>query len=304
MHKQKKNKRSRGRKSRRQHGGSVLTRRAPLSGDFVPAEFKTSLALSGTVENATSTTYAESGFTMNDLFDPQGGSGAAQCPGFDQLALLYARYRVHRTKIQVRASLNSINATPTATALEAQIVVYPSTVSAGATTVADGQSQPMAKTFFISGEMPKSVSMTIDIRKFIGNTVSADRLQAAVSSSPAKILYWHIGVVSRAYTSISTTLQVRVTYDCDFFERALLDRSALDLVHKVKLETDKYRSEAESKRPSFTNWTKTESKTPASDKECKSLLLADDPGYWADDDVSPRKEEKPVIGKSTDCKVS
>jgi len=279
MPKRNKNKR---RTKRKQTGNrSLKVQRG--TGEFVPAEFKTSLALSGTVENAASTTYAESGFTINDLFDPQGGSGAAQCPGFDQLAVLYNRYRVRSSKIMVRVSLNSSSATPTATAMEAQIIIYPSSVSTGAATVADGQSQPFAKTFFISGEMPKSCSMSVNISKFIGNSVNADRLQAVVSSSPSKILYWHIGVISRAYTNVSTTLQVRVIYNADFYERNTLDRSALFLMHQLKLQVDDFRKEAESKTPNFNNWVKPSAESDKKKEEKTDVLISDLSPHLMDD---------------------
>lgn len=197
------------------------------SGAFVPNRLVTSLRLQGSVENAASTTYAESGFTMNDMFDPQAGSGAAQCVGFDQLALLYRRYRVLKAYIRVRASLNSDQAAPTATALEAQLVVYPSNVTTAASTAADGMSQPYARTKFFSGEYPANIDMAFTIANFVGDTVSADRLQALITASPASILYWHVGVISRAYTNIKSIINVTTTYDVEFFERALLDRSSL-----------------------------------------------------------------------------
>jgi len=192
--------------------------------------------LEGTIENAASTTYAESGFTANDLYDPQGGSGAAQCVGFDQLALLYTRYRVLKSHINVVASINSTSATPTATAIFAQLCVYPSTVSTGATTAGDGFSQPhvVMKDFQLGSAT--TVDMSIDIAKFIGNAVTADRLQALVTTSPSQVVYWHIGVVSRAYTGIVTDLQVKITYDCEFFNRALLDRSVQLLIRKAYVQ--------------------------------------------------------------------
>jgi len=195
---------------------------------------KTSFRLMGAVENAASATYAESEFRINDLFDPQGGTGAAQCVGFDQLALLYTRYRVFKSHIEVKMSVNSTSGTPTATALEAQLVVFPSTVVTGAATVADGMSQPFAVSKFAMNNAA-TIKMSCDIKKFIGNTVNADRLQALVSASPAQALFWHVGVISRAYTNIVTVLQVTVTYEAELFNRALLDRSALDLIRKAFL---------------------------------------------------------------------
>jgi hypothetical protein len=202
-------------------------RESKFSGCFVPDRLVTSLRLEGQVENAASSTYAESGFTINDMFDPQGGSGASQCVGFDQLALLYRRYRVIASHVKVILSLNSTSGTPTATAMEAQLVVYPSNVTTAATTVADGKSQPFAKTAFVSAEKPATLTHSVNIAKFIGDTVSADRLQALISASPASVLYWHFGVISRAYTTVVTVIDAQITYEVEFFERALLDRSSL-----------------------------------------------------------------------------
>lgn len=244
-------KKRRGRRSRNGKATSLVSR---FSGQFVPNHMRTSLRLNGHVENAASTTYLEAGFTMNDMFDPQGGSGASQCPGFDQLALLYNRYRVHGTKIKVRASLNSNSATPTATALEAQLIVYPSMIQTGATTVDDGASQPLAKQIAFSGEKPVTLTISVpSLSKFIGNTLSPDRLQALVTASPADRLYWHVGVISRAYTGILTTLSVEVTYDVEFFERNLLDRSTLDLLHVARLDAMENEKKVRLRTP-FINW--------------------------------------------------
>jgi hypothetical protein len=241
----------RGRRSIRRKATSLVSR---FSGQFVPNHMRTSMRLTGHVENSASTTYSEAGFTMNDMFDPQGSSGAAQCPGFDQMALLYNRYRVHGSKIKVRASLNSSIAAPTATALEAQLVVYPSTVSLGATTIDDGMSQPFAKMLFLSGEKPVQIQSTVpSLAKFIGNTISPDRMQALVSASPAERLYWHVGVISRAYTSISTSLAIEVTYDVEFFERNLLDRSTLDLLHTARLDAMKNEEKVRVQHPFVNN---------------------------------------------------
>lgn len=243
-------------------------------GQFVPNEMHVTMRLSGHVDNAASSTYAEAGFTINDMFDPQGGSGAAQCLGFDQMAVLYNRYRVTGSTIKVRASLNSDSGTPTATALEAQVVVYPASVVTGATTVDDGMSQPFVKSSFISGEKPVTLRSSCSVAKLIGNSVTADRLQAVVTSSPSKILYWHVGIISRAYTGIRTTLAVEVTYQVTFFERNLLDRSTLFLLHDAVVKTRKMQDEKEAKGPQFINWQKSPPQPTVDSKEHKEEVIA------------------------------
>lgn len=207
-----------------------------FTGQFVPARQRVSMRLNGQVENAASGTYAEAGFTINDMFDPQGGSGASQCPGYDQMALLYNRYRVHASKLKLRLSLNSTSATPTSTALYADVVVYPSMVTTGAATINDGCSQPFAKQLIVSGEKPVNITEVCKVSKFIGNTLNADRLQALVTASPADRLFWHVGIISRAYTTVSYTMSVEITYDVEFFERSELDRSSLTLLHECRMK--------------------------------------------------------------------
>lgn len=217
------------------------------SGNFVPARMRADLKLEGTIENAASATYAEAGFTANDLFDPQGGSGAAQCPGFDQLAILYGRYRVHSSTIEVKATINSSSATPTATAMEAQVVVYPSRQSAAVSGPGDGFSQPLAKIVVISGEKPATIRHRIDLAKFLGCPPNSDRFQALVSASPAEVVYWHVGIVSRAYTTVLTDLVVSITYHCEFFERNSLDRSTQLVLHEARLKIQQMMENKETK---------------------------------------------------------
>jgi len=202
------------------------------NGTFVPDRMKVNLRLEGQVENAASVTYAESEVRINDMFDPQGGSGAAQCTGFDHLATLYTRYRVLKSKITVIGMINSASTTPTATAMSGRFVVYPSTTVTGATTVADGMSMPFAKMKELSAKS-ETITMSTSVAKFVGSSVTADRLQALVSASPSQILYWHVGVISRAYTNVLVMLNIRVDYEVEFFGRAQLDRSSLDLIKQA-----------------------------------------------------------------------
>jgi len=269
-----KNNSRRVKKTRRSPKKTSNGRQTKFGGDFVPARLRTSLRVEGTIENAATATYAEAGFTINGMFDPQGGSGAAQCPGFDQLALLYNRYRVHASRCQVRASLNSTSGTPTATAMEARLVVYPSTVATAAATLADGESQPFAKTYFMSGEKPTNITETCHVAKFIGNTTSADRLQALVTANPASVLIWHIGTISRAYTNAVTTIDIIISYDVEFFERNLLDRGTVFAIHEAKKIADKVRLEVAAELPNFINLKseqkeiqKTEEKSPVNEED-------------------------------------
>lgn len=207
---------------------------------MVPSIMRTSLRLTGVLEASASSTYVEGAWTANDLYDPQGGLGAAQCPGYDQLALLYDRYRVISSEVKVRASLNSTSVTPTATSMEFQVVLFPSFNASAAASITDAMSQPLVKHKMGSGEVPVSLSSRINIAQYLGNTVNADRMQALISSGPAQVLYWKVGIVSRAYTTVSTTIQVDVTFDCEFFQRNQLDKSTQDLVAKAYLQRCRY----------------------------------------------------------------
>jgi hypothetical protein len=215
---------------RRPKRRNVVVRLVPIgTGQFVPTRLMTSLRASVSANTAATASIVDTVFSANSAFDPFFSAGAAQPVGFSSLAALYNRYRVHSSKLRVKFTLNSTNAAGSSgNAYYATIVIFPSTISTAITTIDSAASQAFAKQIIFTAEKPGVVELAINVGKFIGNTVQADRLQSLVTTNPSDEVYWHVVLASRAYTGMYTDISSSITYETEFFDRAELGLTLAD----------------------------------------------------------------------------
>jgi hypothetical protein len=167
-------------------------------------------------------------FSMNSLFDPDFTGTGAQPAYFDQLSLLYNRYRVYGSAIKViEVPFNAgaqVNVPVT-------IVVVPSAISLASFSTYDAAGLPRAQTRVCTGNMDsknQTIIASHSISEILGvkDVEGADRLQALVTASPSEQALWSI--IGRTNDSITATyaqINVLITYDCEFFDRQVQTQS-------------------------------------------------------------------------------
>jgi hypothetical protein len=167
---------------------------------------------------------------MNSLYDPDFTGSGNQPEYFDQLAALYNRYRVYGSAIKVTCipfTAGTQNNVPV------NVVLVPSAQSLASYGIEDAAGLPRAQNRVSTGNMDyKNQTMVAShsVSEILGvkDVEGADRLQALVSSSPAEECLW--SVVARSAdntTAASLAISVRITYDCEFFDRQVAVQSLL-----------------------------------------------------------------------------
>ncbi len=221
---------------RKTHPSSNPVLQFARSGCFVPSRTRVSLRFAVNYTAATSASYSQIAVSGNGLFDPGLSLSAGQPVGFDYWASMYERYRVIGSHIHVTV-VNSSTVTGNNTA-NSTITVFPATASAALSTQSDANSQPYATTKDVTNALPAVIRKTMKTSTIVGvkDMEGADQLQALISGTPSNEWFWNIGIISgAAYTNYNLELEIQVTYDVEFFDRAQINRSTLEFIHKAYL---------------------------------------------------------------------
>lgn len=155
-------------------------------------------------------------FRANSIFDPGFTAGSAQPPGFDQLATIYAYYRVLWCSIKVTMALSTSATNP------AQLSVYPSIASNPfTTTVGNNGSQAYGKETigFVSSNM-KSLTNFMSTKKIWGDRSEIDSVyQSSITTNPNAAWYWICDAITLTGGNFANTDAMHVTlqFGC-FFE--------------------------------------------------------------------------------------
>jgi hypothetical protein len=219
------------------HPASNPTLQFARSGAFVPSRTRVSLRFAISQTAAASGTYAQLSVSGNNCFDPGLSLSSGQCVGFDYWASMYERYRVIGSSIHVQ-SMMQINAAGGGLEVAGTVCVFPATATASLASMNDAQAQPYAKTKDTTAATQSSIRSVMKTSTICGikNMEGADQLQALISAGPANEWFWNIGIISgAAYTNYFTDLDFIVTYDVEFFDRAQINRSSLEAIHKAYL---------------------------------------------------------------------
>lgn len=152
-------------------------------------------------------------FQVNNLFDPTAAIGADQPRGYDQLALLYQKYRVRSCKFNLQASNNA----STVTSAGSFVIGFQFTDSSTApTTYRDAVEQGYCVWKLCPAGLDSMVnlSMNLDVAKFKGKNIMDDELSALTSAGPADIVYCHMFI--QALDSSADLGNIAVLYCLDF----------------------------------------------------------------------------------------
>jgi len=232
-------------------------------------------------------------------------TGTIQPVGFDYWASMYERYRVIGSKCRVVATLVGNGAGGgVGGAASLSVTLYPSNATGGLVSLADAMSQPFAKNSDATHAQRAVLQSVMSTSKMSGNKTveGADQFQATIGANPANEWYWNIGFVcGGAYTSTDVNIDIVITYDVEFFDRAQLNRSTLvsEFIHKAYLaRCAELKQQAQPRKGVFITEHKDEKKS-SSDiedyvpiaKPVQVQALGRPIGY--DDDPTPRRS-RPV----------
>lgn len=166
---------------------------------------------------------AEQTYRLNSLFDPDFSGTGHQPFGYDQLSAWYGKYLVTRARVEITVT------DPTGDGLAFGVAVRPSSTTASLASssidVAGERQGVMIKCINDSGEQVKTFKFDLPIHEVFGVTQQeyhgglAD-YGAATSANPNLVCYLSIACINLSNaTNYSLQALVRITYDCEFYER-------------------------------------------------------------------------------------
>lgn len=145
----------------------------------------------------------------NSLYDPDKTTGGYQPAFFTELKLLYSRYRVFASKIEIEF-LNG------ATSI-GYIALYPSSDLNAVSTLRDARSQPYAKFRVLTSNaaqgMTKLKSKMVTKKIWGINSITQEiNYSALTNNDPINIWYWHCLIAGVDAGSKTVWANLRITY--------------------------------------------------------------------------------------------
>lgn len=214
----------------------------------MPDMIRTKLVYSDTIilSSASPVQYS---YRANSLFDPDFTSVGHQPLYFDQFIATYQRYRVYGTKMRLRIlNIDSSGA---------ELVVIPSSLIPTLTSAAMAKEQPRAVS---TGPIPANSFHTVTLHQshstaqILGlskSQIMDDDYAAEFSANPVQLWYYAI-YAGPIGGSVKISIDVRLTFDCEFFDRAPLALSIDDEILRLSLIREKLLQQ-KAKRKSQTN---------------------------------------------------
>lgn len=172
---------------------------------------------------------AESIFSLNSLFDPDIGSIGHQPYGYDQLTLLYHRYKVNKVKIDVTYYNPSVDGM----VCGAMLTANNSTTTLAGQSITQATELPfvVTRTLNNTGIQRTKISQTISIAEMVGvtrqqfdaniNAFTGNTAGPAVLTQPKL----RIAIANTDGTSTVVNVDVKITYFATFWDRKVLPRS-------------------------------------------------------------------------------
>lgn len=160
-------------------------------------------------------------YRFNDLYDPDFTGVGAQPVGFDQLATMYARFRVLRTSVKVVAS---------GTGNGAVVTVYPSSQSTLPANFSAHPSQPYAVSGVTqTGTPPLKMSVSRNIWDVLGlrkaEYMSDMDFTCTAAVPTPRSCFLHVSILGFTGTAQSATIMARFTYQVEISEPLALSLS-------------------------------------------------------------------------------
>ncbi len=133
-------------------------------------------------------------------------------------ALMYLKYRVSRSRLMIRVSLQSTSATPTAVGMGGQIAIFPSPVNLTGYGMQAAIQQPFAK-FKQFTTNPTTISQSMNSIRMLGFDGHEKDLTADINTTPVTPWFWNIVVLTNGdYTNVNIVLDMQLDVDVQYFE--------------------------------------------------------------------------------------
>nr|AGA18404.1 hypothetical protein [uncultured marine virus] len=150
-------------------------------------------------------------FRANGLFDPDAAVGGHQPRGFDQLAVLYKRYRVTKVCIEIWTS-------PSSPSSDNMIIVTMRNDNNPITTVINAIEDPEAVMKMADSTRPTYVKKEVDLKRYMLD-YDVDDYASVVSGLPLNQLFFHVTSAGIAgVSSQNNQVQMRISYQAEFFD--------------------------------------------------------------------------------------
>lgn len=167
--------------------------------------------------------YNEQLFNLNSLFDPDRTGVGHQPLGFDQLNVIYQRYRVLKTSYR----LTMVNSDQTGSiALVTAVNNSTASLASVAYALEEGYSSFRIRNAFAD---PNIISATVVLNSLTGNSLIAyrsdDAYAALVTASPTELMILHIGLEGTTALSASVQYYIEMEFDCEFWDPLQLAQS-------------------------------------------------------------------------------
>lgn len=168
-------------------------------------------------------TGAQQIFNLNSIFDPDRTGGGHQPYGYDQLAALYNRYRVLKTKWHILFQGESVGfrilAVPTNGLLASAVTT--------AATFETASEVPRSRIFAQSASAPPvTINGSISLNALNGVTrteyLGDDRFESQIAASPSEIMVLYIAWYNVSGGTINVDFQVQLEYFVDLHDPILV----------------------------------------------------------------------------------
>ncbi len=158
-------------------------------------------------------------FRLNSIFDPNAAVGGTQPYGYDQVAALYNRYRVLKTRWKIVFAASTAGYAATVVPINGALS---STVS-DLTTLTSSAMVPFAKYFTYSvGAKPPVTSGSMNLNVLGGvarvEYLTDDRFEAQIGANPAEVISLNIGVYNPSGGTITIAYFVELWYEVDLHD--------------------------------------------------------------------------------------
>lgn len=166
-------------------------------------------------------------YRLNSVFDPDYTGTGSQPLGFDNMALLYGRYRVDKAVVELKAVTGNATAGILSMAVRNDLT-SDATYTDNLASIASGDA---AWDVFSASYNKMTLKKTVDLARLTGIAKTSykadDRFQAVVTSSPSETLGLCVSATQQggAASTVVVAYTIKITYYCHFFDHVKLPLS-------------------------------------------------------------------------------
>jgi hypothetical protein len=158
-------------------------------------------------------------FRLNSIFDPNAAVGGTQPYGYDQVAALYNRYRVLKTRWKVIFAASTAGYAATVVPINGAL----SSAVSDLTTLTSSSMVPFARYFnYNLGAMPPKTSGSMNLNVLGGvarvEYLTDDRFEAQIGANPAEVISLNIGIYNPSGGTITISYFVELWYEVDLHD--------------------------------------------------------------------------------------